>query len=236
MIDAFYIGAYWKNRKAALDKIVESTVKTYQKLGGIDEQYSGLYELGWSRKKALENHIIVDLPHIKSLYQKEIKKGDVDESGYNDLGFRLSAWTGHKNDEASNISICAGSANPRITNSCIIKVPAEGDARNRLLKIEKAKDIIALLVEIWNPDQVILNSREIRNMFEQEKGENVFDSHNIIGWVTYVPHLNGSLPTDWNIVHDSDFHGGHLFYLKTNDNSVYDYDSMQDLLPLIDFV
>src|SRR5436190_19984156 len=46
MIDSFYIGAYWTNRKEKLESIVNKTVSFLGELAISDEQFFDWYELG----------------------------------------------------------------------------------------------------------------------------------------------------------------------------------------------
>ena len=74
MIDSFYLGAYWKNRKEFLDHIITPTLLTLKGLTELDEQFSNLYELGNNRKQALENKVSQTAENIKKLYQEAVKK------------------------------------------------------------------------------------------------------------------------------------------------------------------
>src|ERR1700743_119129 len=116
MIDTFTIGAYWKNRKQLLDDIIQPTFQTLKGLSEIDEQFENLYELGGSRKSALEHNIFVTPDNIKKLYTDGLKKNDLDLNGYCKIGFSLWAWTGHKDCEASNVSFGVGKGSDRLNN------------------------------------------------------------------------------------------------------------------------
>jgi len=221
MIDAFSIGAYWKNRKQLLDSIINPTVQTLKGLGEIDEQFVNLYELGRSRKQALEHKISLSSEYIRELYLRGTKNNDLDQSGYSKIGYSLWVWTGHTDEEASNLSFSVGKSSERLSNVCLIKIPSEGVARDRLLNIEKIKKIIALLIQNWDPDMVVLNSRELSNKL---------DIMNEVGWVTYRKRLTGKPKLNDKVIHDSSFCGGHLFYL--NSQNVYDYDLIDNLVPI----
>ena len=223
MTDTFHIGAYWKNRKQLLDNIINPTVQTLKELGEIDEQFLNLYELGNSRKQALENKVSVSSESIKKLYQKRSKKNDFDQNGYSKIGYRLSLWTGHTDYESSAISFNAGSSSTLLTDLCLINIPTEGTAKNRLLQFDKVKEIINLLIQKWNPDIIVLNSRELSN---------ALDTTNEVGWVTYTKKLKGRVKLNDKVVHEEDFSGGHLFYLKTENDLAYDYSLMSHLLQL----
>jgi len=183
----------------------------------------GVVELGMSRKEALQDKVLLTFEDIKILYQKRLKKIDLDKDGYSKIGYGLSVWTGHNDDESSQISFGVGSGSERIRNRCVIKIPSEGSARDRLLQLDKVKKILGLLIKIWNPDIVVLNSKELSTLL---------DTTNEIGWVTYVNRIKGIPKVSSKIVHEANYYGGDLFYLKTNNGLIYDYSLMNEYLSL----
>jgi hypothetical protein len=221
MIDNFYIGAYWKDRPQLLSSIIIPTMQTLIDLADIDEQFADLYELGMSRKQALEHKALLSPHFIEKLYQKRIKKADFDANGYSKIGYSLSLWTGQKDAEASNISFGIGKNSTALTNVCLIQIPSEGLANHRLLHLDKVKAIITILVENWDPEVVVLNSKKISN---------TLDLLNEVGWVTYRKNLKGKPKLSGHVIHDDNFLGGHLFHLNTA--SVYDYDLIDELVPI----
>jgi len=214
MTDTFYIGAYWKNRKEVLENIVIPTLNTLTELRGIDDQFLNLYELGMSRKQALEREFIPSSEYIERLYRHGLKKKDLDQDGYSKIGFSLWLWSGHKDEESSQVSFGVGKGSERLTNVCLIRIPTEGIAKERLLQLDKVKQIIEVLIKNWNPDKVILNSKELST---------ALNSTNEIGWVTYIKRTKGISKANGKIVHEPNYYGGDLFYLKTNSGLTYDY-------------
>jgi hypothetical protein len=202
MIDTFRIGAYWNRREELLDTVINPTLKTLIGLSELDKQFSDLYELGMSRKEAVEYKVSLTTEAIKVLYKKRLKKNDIDTKGYSKIGYRLSVWTGHKDDEACQISFGVGSSSNTATNLCLIGIPTEGIARERLLQLDKVKEIIGLLIQNWNPDVVILNSRELSN---------ALDTTNEVGWVTYTKKLKGRIKLSDKVVHEDSLWGGTFF-------------------------
>jgi len=220
MIDTFRIGAYWADREESLDTVLNPTLETLIGLGELDDQFSNLYELG-NTKKQIKGAVNLCAETIKGLYQSGLKKTDLDGRGYSKIGYRLSLWTGHDEDKSSKISFSVGSK--LFDNLCLITVPLEGAARERLLQIDKAKMIIELLIQKWNPDVVIVSSRTLSNALEVK---------NEMGWLTYTKKNNSSLKLNNNIIREDNFGSGCLFYLHNNNGLVYDYKLMNQLLPL----
>ena len=220
MLDSFYIGAYWGSRAEPLDQVKNKIIQTLKLLGELDEQFLNWYELGMSRKKALENKFVSNDENIKRLCLQKVKKGELDKNGFSKSGFIFSLWTGHKEEEASSISFVVGDELKisNLGNSCVIKIPYEGDAKDRLLKIDKAKKIISFLVEIWNPDYAVLTSHVLGNKL------NVL---NEIGWITYRKSIKRISKISDSIFHEES-ENGHWFFLK----SEYDIAVANDLLSI----
>ena len=80
------------------------------------------FEKGASRKKSLESEVVLNADYIGAIIEKKWDKK------FNDLGSRISFWTGHLNESfASEISIRIGAygEKPYNRNSCILTLPDE---------------------------------------------------------------------------------------------------------------
>jgi hypothetical protein len=223
MVESFVIGAYWGSRAEALPEIKDKVLQTLRRLANTDEQFFHWYERGMSRKLALEKKVSWDMDAIEKICRRAVKKGELDERGYAKNGFVLGLWTGHKDDEASSISFTVGDvfAIPNLSNNCILSIPFKGAARERLLEPAKVKEIMSILVEIWEPDYTVLTSDGLRDRM---------DAGNKIGWITYQKSIK-RMPKISNKVVYEKCGIGHLFYLA-NKNYYDDYSLTNELLPL----
>lgn len=221
MIDSFYIGLYWGSKAETLTQVTNKVLQTLQRLAKTDEQFLNWYERGMSRKQALERKVSLDADTIEIICRKAVKKGELDEKGYAKNGVVFGLWTGHKNDEESSVSFIAGDVftNPNLCNNCVLSIPFEGAARERLLQPEKAKEIIASLVEIWEPDYAVLSSHSLRDKL---------NFGNSIGWITYHKSIK-KLPNISNQVVYEKANNGHWFYIK---ESNYNETLSNELLPM----
>ncbi|MFD2584360.1 Imm52 family immunity protein [Pedobacter vanadiisoli] len=220
MVDSFYLGAYWGSRHQDLETVVQLTIKTLIGLQSIDEQFSNLYELGRSRKQALTSKINLNTVEIEQLYKKRLKKTDIDEQGKNRIGYRLSLWTGQADDESIGLSFVAGASSMITGNLCLINFPYKFEIKDRLLKFEKIKSIVDLLIDNWQPDKLILTSKKI-------SGE--LAGMNDTGWITYKKNISNAPKLGRNIIYDPNYKKGHLFHLRTDNGMVYDYGLIEDL-------
>jgi hypothetical protein len=101
-------------------------------------------------------------------------------------------------------------------------MPIEGEAKERLLTFDRQKKIITLLLNHWDPPNVIVNSKKLSNITQMP---------NEVGWITYVKKVKQIPKFSSKIIHES-FNNGHLFYLETKNDICFDYDLIEDLLPL----
>jgi hypothetical protein len=202
MEDSFIIGAYWDSRAEPLHEVGDKVLQTLLRLSTEDEQFLNWYELGWSKKQALDKKIAFNIETIERLCLSRVKKKEFDDNGYSEMGFLFRLWTGHKEGEASTISFSVGTASEWLTNSCYVKIPSKGLARERLLQIGKAKEIISILADIWCPDYAVLTSDDLRERL---------NVGNKIGWVTYIKKINYIPQLGHGILYGGN-QNGHWFY------------------------
>ncbi len=224
MIDSFYVGAYWGSRKETLNEVAEKTTIMLARLSELNSHYSTWYELGMSRKNALEKKVLNNTEYIKKLYQQNIRKGEIDSLGYTTHSFSLGLWTGHADYESSSISLSAGGVfnSKGISNRCVIKIPYEGEMRDCLLKFEKAMSLINILIEIWNPDYALFSSHYLADKINGVNG---------IGWITYNRNFKKQPIFKDKFIFEKK-NNGQLIYLSTLKEEIYDYSLIDQLLHL----
>jgi hypothetical protein len=202
MPNTFIIGAYWGSRAEPLPQVRDKILQTLQKLTGADEQFINWYETGMSRKEAQEKKVLLNTETVERLCLERVKKGELNELGIAKMGFLFSLWTGHPDDETSSITFSVGTSSKWVTNSCVLKLPYEGDARARLLQSTKAKKILSILTETWNPDYAVLTSDALRDKLEVG---------NRIGWITYRKEIKRTPKLSNKIIYEKTGNG-HWFY------------------------
>lgn len=213
MIDSFYIGAYWKQRKESLDIVVKKTTSFLERLTRLDEQFLKWYEQGYRKE------IILDKENIEALYRKRVKRNDLTSDGFSKIGYSVSMWSGGEEEYSSNLSINCGHSSKFFSNNCVITMPTEGEKKESLLKLAKQRELVDLLVKSWDPDNIILSSNRLKSEIETDE----------VGWITYYKLIKQVPKTNGNVVYEK-YNDGHLFYLA-NDKS-YDYNWAKELLML----
>lgn len=205
MMESFHIGAYWSARAESLNIVKNKVQHTLKALRNIDDQFLNWYETGTSRSNALERKLDLDDDSaIEKLCLEKVKKGELDESGIAKMGFLFSLWTGDQmEEESSSITFNVGKSSKRLNNSCVLKLPNLGVAKERLLGVEKSKRILSKLVEIWSPDYAVLTSHGLRD--ELEVG-------NKLGFITYQKEIRRQPRLSDHVKYEQ-MNGGHLFFI-----------------------
>jgi immunity protein 52 of polymorphic toxin system len=216
--DSFFLGSYWNRKKQTLDEIANKTSQMLRRLAEIDIQFLHWYEGSKSRSESLNLPVTLSPDKIKYLFSEEKYHGN-----NNPGAFQFGVWSGHDDSESSSVTIRAG-ATDMFPNFIIISLPFEGDAKGRLLQIDKIKSIISVLVELWEPDTIVLVSEKLKNLLS---------TINEVGWITYIKTLHNDPRLNAEVRHEQAF-GGHLFYLSTP--KLVDYKLATKLLPLKDFI
>lgn len=222
-----YIGAYWGSRIDSLHEISKKIIHTLNGLAKIDDHFLVWYEGNNSKKLALEKKIILNNETIERLCLSQVKKKELDEAGFTKSGFLFGLWSGHKDKESSSITFTVGSSfeSRYLSNSCVLKIPYEGPAHERLLNLEVSKRIIVFLIETWNPDYAVLTSDSLRN---------TLNIGNRVGWITYHQNIKQVPKSSQKLAYES-LDKGHLFYL-TSRLERHEKDAIQDLLLVKDSI
>ncbi len=171
----YYIGAYWLRREP-IEDISNKVIRYLTDLRNIDNLFSKWFELGMSRKAALEKEIENIDPSIQKLLLASLEKGELQENGFAKNGFRLSGWSGHDDNESFSFSIFAGDDFENAPCNCILNLPNEGVNRESLLQKNKLEAIMQSIIDIWNPEFAVFSSNKLRS----ELG-----SGNRLGWISY---------------------------------------------------
>src|SRR4051794_20341749 len=89
--------AFWGPRPQAVDDGVAAIVATLSGLRDLDgEHYSRWFDLGRSKKDALERGVTVEAAAIRARLSQNREGGQV----FEDLGWTFSAWNGARDDDA----------------------------------------------------------------------------------------------------------------------------------------
>lgn len=190
MTETFFIGAYWKARKASIGECAQLATGFLEGLANCDPLFHHWFKRGRSRREALSQEISVNqasLLGLLSVGQVLSDKGQVME----DLGFRLSLWTGGTNDGSASLNIRCGAYTPDLTaNACVIQLPTDKLIAARVLTVPTLVAIMRCVVSIWKPDWGTVMSHDHRNLLKDQR-----DNSPQIGWITYLSVPSENIPS-----------------------------------------
>ena len=204
-IDSFSIRAYWGSCAEPLLQIVQKTTQMLTAFREIDSHFLK-YCKGINRKSALYQKLSFDRESIRALCLANVKEAKLSKKGIAENGYVFGVCTGQRDAEASRILFVVGSSfhATGLSNSCIITLPNEGPARDRLLQPETSKRMLRTLVEIWSPDYAVLTSDSLRNKM---------NVRNEVGWITFKRNMEHVPEVENGITYERD-EEGHWFYVK----------------------
>ncbi|MBM6498163.1 Imm52 family immunity protein [Flavobacterium macrobrachii] len=109
------------------------------------------YEKGNSKKEAINNQVDFNQDYFKRDLEKKWDKK------FEDLGARISYWSGNKNDSESaqiNFNIGAYGDKSFNKNSCILTLPENDKFFSSAKEID---DLINLMKNYWKPNKMLIN-------------------------------------------------------------------------------
>jgi hypothetical protein len=110
-----------------------------------------------------------------------------------DLGFSLVLTNARPQGESAGIHLHCG-AYPGVSglpvpNNCLIHLPQKGQDADRILQVEKLRQIFSVVVRCWEPDWGRLSSGPLFDLVPVEEGQ-----PHMVGSMTYFSKRYGELP------------------------------------------
>jgi hypothetical protein len=149
----FYLGAYWKARKESIEQCADRLHRMFSALSICDESLVNWYELGHSRRQALEKQADVSSrKYLLNLLNRGHNRRDTDKSVIEELGFHVNLWNGAEDSKAASLSVTCGLyiTNPNLCNSIVLDFP------EKLGELSQSKRMAAVLTSVataWEPDR-----------------------------------------------------------------------------------
>jgi hypothetical protein len=188
MQDRYYVGAYWGPRKETALECARRAELFFRGLVRCDPSFSQWYRGGRGAPRGLPGHPVA--PEVEAL-EKLLLRGrartDVDKEVIEDLGFSQIMW--NAKEEATDLHLSCGGYSPwGGPNSCLLKPPRQGAARERLLRTPVLIEVLTLMATAWDPDFAMATSGEMVDLVEK-RGFEVR-----VGWLTYLSRRLGTVP------------------------------------------
>ena len=180
MNESHYVGAYWLARRETVEDCARRAETFFSLLATCDPSLTHWFETGWTLEEALTHPFEADAVSIAKAFNQQERRPDE--------GFSLRIWNGVPHEAASTSLLC-GEASLWVSNVCLVDLPEEGSAADRLLQVSLLTRMLRCMVVSWEPEWAVVTSGSLRRM-QTESGE----AGTFVGWITYVSHRRGQVP------------------------------------------
>lgn len=153
------LGLYWNARPQSLDECADLSYRTLLELRKVG--FDSFYQRGRSRKDALRRPVDASFEGIRKLLARGVNRNEVNREVIPELGFSLSLWSGHADDESLGVAIHCGSYSRWVGNNVTVTLPSEGPYCLEQVRA-KAEAVFDALVSLWNPEQALLSDANLR--------------------------------------------------------------------------
>jgi hypothetical protein len=143
------LGLYWGARKQPLEDCADLCVSTFALLR--DAGYQTFFRLGRTRREGLEHPIEESQDALRLLLGRGVNRTDIGRQPIPQLGFRLGAWSGDRDEESCSLSITCGSYSEHVSNVVLLKLPSSG-AYSLDAAPQRAHGTFERLVNLWKPE------------------------------------------------------------------------------------
>ncbi len=182
MKETHYIGAYWLTRGEAPEACAQRAVTLLEHLATCDSSFTHWFEKGWTLEEALRHRVEPRTDALLEAFRRQEERPE-------ELGFSLGLWNGDTTQDASRLSLTCGCASPWVSNACVVHLPEEGSAAQRLLQAPVLARILRAMVLAWDPEWGVASSHALRAHLSESAEAGTF-----LGWVSYFSQRRGSVP------------------------------------------
>jgi len=188
----FYVGVYWGDRREGLDACAGRLSEYLAQLRECDVIFRQWFELGYSRKQALEKPVEIEISYLRGLLDQGRHRTDIGQHPIEDLGFHVSIWNGLSDSDGSTVfstSCGSFSEHPGILNSCVLTLPDNGENADRVLNYNTLQRILSVAVRAWEPDWGVVTSYSLSSRHPAKPRAPYW------GWILYLSEHRGKVPS-----------------------------------------
>jgi hypothetical protein len=180
-METYYAGSYWLARPESAGASARRAERFFHLLGRCDPAWTHWYETADSFEEARKLQFTTDAATFQKLFaQKENQIGD---------GFTFHLWTGDNLEETSGVDGRCGSADLRLSSTCVLKPYDEGLIGDRVLTALVMAEVLRAMALAWDPEWGVATSEAHRDSVTQRAKPGTF-----VGWVMYFSRLRGTVP------------------------------------------
>jgi len=200
----FFMGAYWPARKESIDQCADRVLEFLESLANCDRVFAKWYELGWTRKQAVERMTpVLSREYILKTLEKGQNRTDVGNEVIEEMGFDIGLWNGSEKTKSVGLHITCGlywiSPNEKSTlgNAVVLDLP---DDLGELQQADHAVKVLAAAVESWEPAWAGIMSLDAMN----KRGFN--GASPFVDWMVFVTQKIGQVAAP-SVVYEVPNHG-----------------------------
>jgi hypothetical protein len=150
---SFFLGAYWPARCESIEQCADRLQGCFAGLSICDPVLATWYELGQSRKQALQKRADAgSRDYLIAMLNSGRNRRDIGKTVIEELGFHIGVWNGGADGKESGLGITCGqySTAPGLGSNCV-----NLDLPERLGDLERAEHmarVLEVVAESWEPD------------------------------------------------------------------------------------
>lgn len=188
--DAYYVGAYWRKRREVAGECAQRAELFFHMLARCDASFCQWYRRGRVARGSPGHLVRTDArEQLEELLLRGRIRTDVGKSVIEALGFSLQVWNQRPDARATTLSISCGGDAETVSNSCLMDLPSEAEAAERLLNVSTLVQVMNCMATAWDPDWGVANTSLTLDLIPRTvKGETQ------VGWLTYLARRRGTVP------------------------------------------
>jgi hypothetical protein len=181
MREMYYAGSYWLARPESAQACARRAEHFFYLLGRCDPAWTYWCETAGSFEEARKRRFATDAANFQKLFaQKGSQLGD---------GFTFHLWTGVNPEETSGVDGRCGSADLRLSSTCVLRPYKRGPAADQVLTAPIMAEVLRAMALAWEPEWGVATSEAHRDSVTETAKAGTF-----VGWVMYFSRLRGTVP------------------------------------------
>lgn len=168
--------AHWGPRRESREACAVHLHETLVGIGRIDPLLERWFELGMSRKQALQHEYVIDVEGVLAALKPDRQ--------FPQLGFSFAAWSG--SEPPASIRAGLGRYGDQVINSFNLNLPELTTASENIYDLVALERLMTVVAEALRPDWMVIKSRSAEPL--------EFNDMQIApGWKTYIRGARPSL-------------------------------------------
>ncbi|MFL5344025.1 MAG: immunity 52 family protein [Hyalangium sp.] len=188
-METYYAGVYWGARGEDVGACAQRAELFFQMLAQCDATLGQWYRAGRVARGAPGHPMHTEnREELKDLLLRGRSRTDLDKQIMEDLGFGLRVWNQQPDVSSTKVSLRCGASTEAVSNVCLVNLPSEGEAVERILTAPGLARILRCMATAWDPDWGIATSTKARARMSVDEQD--ADA----GWLMYFARRRGTVP------------------------------------------